>query len=229
MALTEDYVIAPVRLLLFDDAKTRWPDTELRVWLNDGQRAIAMARIDACTATRTLTLVAGVKQTIPSDCWLLLDIIRNVPATSGSIGKAIRLCELEALTAQYQAWPIEASSLTIENYSYDERNPTVFYVYPPVANTAAVNVEAMLATVPTPTQNTSSPLSIGDMYAPILINYVLWRAFSKDSGTPQGIQRAQMYLTAYLAGVQQIGQNLMQSSPNTATEGGVYPKSTRSG
>lgn len=227
MALTDGDIISNVRTLLFDSGAVRWPDAEIRFWLNDGQRIISALRIDSCTETRVITLAAGVKQTIPTDTWLLLDIIRNVPASGGSIGRGIRLCELETLSAYSPTWPSDTAALTVDNYCYDERRPAIFYVYPPVSSSATVNVEAVLAVTPPTTTGTSSLLSIGDQYSPMLIDYILWRCFAKDAGLPNGMARAQMFMQSFYQGIQAGTMTMLKGSPNTATEGGVTPKTMR--
>ena len=224
MALTENDILPWVTSILFDASNTRWPVTELRSWLNDGQRRVAALRVDACSATRQVTLVPGVLQTIPSDCWLLLDLIRNVPASGNSIGKGIRLCQLETLNAYRPTWSTDTAAATVDNYCYDERKPETFYVYPPVDTTHTVNVEAEFAVIPTPTTSGTSVLSVGDYYAPMLIDYVLWRAFSKDAGIPNGMARAQMYMQAFLQGMNMQSRTLLVDSPNTASEDGRPPK-----
>ena len=99
--MSEGDILPWVTTLLFDATNVRWPVSELRFWLNDGQFRIAGLKVDSCSAKRVITLVPGVWQTIPSDCWLLLDVISNVPASSNSIGKVknkkqpVALCKIE--------------------------------------------------------------------------------------------------------------------------------------
>ena len=227
MALTEGDILPWVTTLLFDATNVRWPVSELRFWLNDGQFRIAGLKVDSCSAKRVITLVPGVWQTIPSDCWLLLDVISNVPASSNSIGKGVRLCQLETLNAYSPTWPTDPASATVDNYCYDERKPSNFIVYPPVNSTDTVNVAGYFAVYPTATTTGTDTLSIGDYYAPMLIDYILWRAFSKDAGIPNSMARAQMYMQSFNTGMQIQSKARLIESPNTSSEGGTPPKALR--
>jgi len=221
MALTEGDILPQISILLQDIANVRWPVTELRFWLNEAQRMIANLSIGSCTATRQVALVGGTKQTIPSDGIRLLSITRNiVDVAHGVTGRRVAVCDLDTLSAYDPAWAVATPVVEIQNYCYDERTPTVFYVYPPVSPGEGIsgpsftNVEMVLAVEPNYTTGPTSPLSLGDQYVPMLIDYILWRAFSKDNGTPNGFAIAQNYQKSFYEGMAMIERVIMRTSPN---------------
>lgn len=229
MALTEADIFLRVQDLLFDTAGARWPTAELRRWLNDGQRIIALAKPDATATTQARQLSAGCKQSCPAGTIRLLDVVRNLGSNGTTPGKGIRVCERETLNAYNPAWSTDATSTTVQNFMYDERNPLEFYVYPPVPASPAVYVEIITTALPTDTTTGSSALSIGDWYADALVDYVLWRAFSKDAEQGAAGPQAERH---YMAVVNMLGiaaAELIKSSPNAASEDGKFPKSAQVG
>jgi hypothetical protein len=231
---TETEILTVVSGILMDAANTRWPWTELRYYLNQGQRVISSARIDACSETRLVFLSSGVKQTIPTDAWWLLSVIRNAPIAvveGAQQPSGIRLCELENIADSAPDWANDTPSTTVKNYAYDERTPSIYYVWPPVSpgeyysGAANTRVEIAVAVNPTATTTTSSPIAIGQQYEAMLMDYILWRAFSKDAGLPNGMARAQMHGQAFQAAMAMANQTALHGSPNAAIQGGVTPRS----
>lgn len=182
------------RLVLNDADGVRWLDAELVKWINDGQRAIVVVRPDASVLNTTLTLSTGTKQTIPSDGLRLLDITRNINA-DGSGGRVVRLVDRDVLDTQNVNWHSDTTSLTIKNYVYDNRDPKTFYVYPPA--TSSAKLEIIYAKNPTDCASLSSSLAIADIYADALLNYVLYRAYSKDAEFAQNLTLSGSYLQIF--------------------------------
>ncbi len=171
MATTAQQVIDLAQIVLVDATAAHWPETELLEWVNAGVRAVVAVRADASNVTDDLTLVAGTKQTLPAGARALLDITRNTG------GRAVRQTKMALLDAQRPTWHTDTAGPT-RNYCYDPRTPRIFYVYPPAV--ADAQVEAKYDAVPvavTAGQN----LPIGDEYVNVVLDYVLYRAFSKDA------------------------------------------------
>lgn len=182
------------RLVLNDADGVRWLDAELVKWINDGQRAIVVVRPDASVANSTLNLVAGSKQSIPADGLRLLDVTRNIGA-DGSGGRVVRLVDRDVLDTQNVNWHSDTASVTIKNYVYDNRDPKNFYVYPPA--TSAAKLEIIYAKNPTDCVTLASSLAIADIYADALLNYVLYRAYSKDAEFAQNLTLSGTYLQIF--------------------------------
>ena len=148
MSVSVQSVIDRVQVTLQDTTGVRWPvANELVLWVNDAQREIALFKPDASAQNETITLVAGTKQSIPSNGNRLLGVVRNMSAASGGTGsRSIRLVEREVLDAQTPTWHDPASSgdaahsAVVKHYVYDDSNPRNFYVYPGVAGDAYVEI-----------------------------------------------------------------------------------------
>jgi hypothetical protein len=181
-------ITSRARLLLNDIDATRWLDTELFKWISDAQKLVAMMRPDASVATFVMTLIAGTRQSIPSTGFRLLDIIRNVTTVTGTTpsdqvvtvpGRSVRIVDREVLDTQDPYWHTAPGSAEIKHFIYDNRSPTLFYVYPPA--TTAAKLEVVYSVAPTDVTAAGNILSISDIYQDVVLNYVMYRAYSKDA------------------------------------------------
>ena len=219
MSVTVQSVIDRVQSVLQDTTGVRWPVTnELVLWVNDAQREVALLKPDASAVTTTVTLATGTKQEIPSAGNRLLKVIRNMSASSGGVGKrAIRLVDLSVLDSQTPNWHDPATTgdaahtNVVKHYSYEEANPRNFYVYPGVSGNAYVELvySANPATV-----TLSDNLSIPDIFANAIMNYVLYMAYMKDAEFAGNQQRASSHYQLFTASVTGKGQIDAISNPN---------------
>lgn len=186
---------------LQDTTSIRWPVAELVRYLNDGQREIIVHRPDAMVTNASQTLSAGSKQTIPTNGSKLIDVVRN---TAGN-KKAVRLCSREILDAQSPGWHSLAGVTEVKHYMFDPRDPKTFYVYPPAAASGA-SVELVYSALPTdvtePAEGAdytavSGNISVPDIYGNVLQDYVLYRAYMKDSQYAGNSGRATAHYSAF--------------------------------
>lgn len=193
-------IIDRARILLNDQDGTRWLDGELVSWINDAQKLIALTRPDASVSTGPVTLVSGTKQSIPSGGFRLLDVIRNLGADGVTGGRAIRIVDREVMDSQDPFWHSAIASGTIKHFIYDNRNPLVYYVYPPAQ--VGTKIEIMYSVAPAEiVYNVASPqtalntvLTVSDIYLESVLNYLMYRAYSKDAEFSQNPQLAAGYL-----------------------------------
>ena len=219
MAVTVQSVIDRVQTTLQDTTGIRWPVAdELVLWVNDAQREIALLKPDASATNDTITLVTGTKQTIPSAGNRLLRVVRNMSAATGGTGKrSIRLVSREILDAQTPDWHDPtvsgdaAHTSVVKHYMYDEQDPRNFYVYPGVSGSAYV--EIVYSANPS-TVTASDDLSIPDIYANAVMNYVLYMAYMKDAEYAGNSQRAANHYQLFTASVTGKAQVDLITTPN---------------
>ena len=201
MAITAQSIIQRVVITLQDTTSIRWPANELVRYLNDGQREVAMLRPDATVTNATKALSAGAKQTLPTDGSKLIDITRN---TSGN-NRAVRMTTRAILDSQLPNWQSATGVTEILHYTYDPRDPKVFYVYPPAASTGA-SVEIVYSAYPAgitePADGAlytaiTGNIALPDIYANPLADYVLYRAYTKDTEFAGNAARAQAHYGAF--------------------------------
>ena len=225
MAFTAADVMRRASTILQDGDAVHWTATELRDWLNEAMRAIVTVKPNATAATATLTLVQGTKQALPATYTMLHKAVRNAG------GKAIRtLARREILDAQIPDWHSTSSlpfNAVVDMVLQDPMSPREFYVVP--GNAGSGSIEAIVGFVPTPiplpstgvldVSSYTTAVPFDDIYQGILLDLVLFRAFSKDSAAPDAAQRAQAHLGLAQAALQGLG--LAQSSMSLAAAYGV--------
>ena len=172
-------IISRLRVVLNDDGEQGWTDQELIQWINDGCLFIAVLRPDATAVNATVNLVAGSKQSIASldpPGLQLLDVVRAPTA-----GRAIRRVDRDQLDTSAPGWH-SAIQATPRCYTFDPLDPKTYYVYPPaLVGTPIEIVYSCMPVVVTAENLATLTLSPDDLFLDPLVNYVLHRAYSKDS------------------------------------------------
>ena len=196
---------AKVVLQDISSSGTRWYNSELQNWLNDAQYAVVLYRPDAKTVNEEFTPVAlSSKQNIPTTGLRLIEVIRNTAATSTY--KAIRLIQRSILDDGVPAWHNATASVNMEHFVYDERDPKTFYLYP--RPTAETRIELIYSTVPAKVSIVNADesfnsaaattmISLDDIYANALLDFILYRAYSKDAEFAANAVRSNAHLTAF--------------------------------
>jgi|TARA_B110000438_G_scaffold10199_1_gene10349 hypothetical protein len=224
MTVTVQSVVDRAQTVLQDTTGVRWPVVaELVLWVNDAQREIALLKPDASAVNATVTLATGTKQAIPSAGNRLLGVVRNMSAASGGTGKrAVRLVDRAVLDSQTPDWHdptvtgSAAHTAVVKHFIYDETNPRNFYVYPGVAGNAYL--EIVYSSNPA-TVAQSGNLSIPDIFANAIMNYVLYMAYMKDAEFAGNSQRAGTHFQIFTASVTGKAQIDTISNPNADSSG----------
>lgn len=219
MAVTVQSVIDRVQTVLQDTTGVRWPVVaELVLWVNDAQREVALMKPDASAKNETVTLVAGTKQSIPTTGNRLLKVVRNMSAASNGTGKrSVRLVDAEVLNSQTPDWHDPtvsgdaAHTNIVKHYVYEESNPRNYYVYPGVQGNAYL--EIIYSSNPT-TVAQNGNLSIPDIFANAVMNYVLYMAYMKDAEFAGNADRANNHFQLFTASVAGKGQLDAVTNPN---------------
>lgn len=196
-------IITRVNTLL-QDTNLRWTDTELLDWINESYRAIALVRPDAAMKTTYHQCTGKSKQLLTdTSAQRLRSVTRNLKtASDGTLpGKAVRHSLQRVLDDQVPNWHNTADSTNgAQFYVHDPLNPLVFYLYPQPPNTWYVEVVYYAA--PAVSTLSSDVISIDEVYAPCILDYVCYRAYSKDAEYAANAQLAQAYFSAFMSKLQ---------------------------
>lgn len=199
MPIAAQSVIRRAVETLQDPTSVRWPISELVRYLNDGQREVVLYRPDSMVTSAARSLTVGTRQTLPNGS-KLIEVVRN----TGGTRRAVRMVNREILDAQTPGWHNLTGTTDILHYMYDPRDPTVFYVYPPAATGASVDI--VFAAYPTdivePADGAlftavSGNIALPDIYGNVIQDYILYRAYTKDSEYAGNAQRAQAHYAAF--------------------------------
>ncbi len=186
--ITAQTILNKAAILLQDTTNIRWPTTELLSWLNDGQREIAAMRPDVTNITASVALIAGTRQTLPAAGQQLLSVRRNMGTNGSTPGDAVRKVPMDLLDSQRPGWHYETATAVVKHYVYDPRTPRLYYVYPPSLGTT--QVEIVYDAPPTSLAAVTDVISLDDEYANMLLEYVMFRAYSKDHDQIGNAERA---------------------------------------
>jgi hypothetical protein len=195
--ITTQAVVTRVSNLLNDTTNVRWTVPELLMWISDAQREICLYKPDACVKTLVLSLAEGTKQALPSDGVTLLDITRNMGISGSVPGRSVRLVTREILDAQIPHWHSSAPSAEVKHYTHDRQNQKVFYVYPPQPSSGRGSLEVSYAAIPGEL-TISNTITVDDTWQSTLINYTLYRAYSKEAEYTINPQLAAAYYQAFI-------------------------------
>lgn len=228
MTTAASYILRRAVDILQDVTAVRWPTPEMVRWLNDGQRAIQLVRPDATAQTVTATLQPGVRQEMklmsltkpPSK---LMNVARNMAATSKK--RTITKTSRELLENHQPNWYSTTATVDILHYTFDPRTPDEFEVYPPAPATPAplAQVELTYSAFPVDIAEPAAGslwsavvgnIDVGDAFQLPLIDYICYRAMTKDAEVAN-VARAAGFLQAFQSALGADMQGTLAVQPQT--------------
>lgn len=210
--VTAKSIIDKAATQLIDIANVRWTRAELLAWLNDGLRQIVLLQPNATNTVASVRLTAGTRQQLPTDGWMLLDVIRNMGTSGSTPGRAIRVIAREVMDGFDPDWHSTTASTVVQNYIYSLEDQTAFYVYPPSPGTNYIEIN--YSRQPTDLVAETGVIPVFDIYQSALVDYILFRACSKDGEYTAGLAMAQMYLGTFVSAVTGKESSENKNSPD---------------
>ena len=183
-------------IILQDNTNVRFPNLELLKFFNDAQKEVVLHRPDAKMVNTTYNCVDGSKQTLPSAALRLIEIVRNVG------GRAVTQVQRRILDETLPNWHETAAGANkIEHFVYDPADPKNFYVYPKGA-AGTHSLEIVYSSAPTEISisnfdTDTTTISLDDVYANCILDYILYRSYQKDSEFAGNAQRAMMHYQSF--------------------------------
>lgn len=216
MPISVSDITKGVGTLLLDEDHIRWPVAEIIRWGNEAMGAILNRHPQAFSRTVVMSLVAGTKQEIPASGVALLDVVRNMAADGVTPAGAIRRSDRQQLDDADPNWHMMKPKTAVRHFMHDDRQPTVFYVYPPV--NAGVKAEIVHTFLPAQVAETDEDgeFDCRREYTEAVVNYICYRCLAKDADFAQG-QLAASYYQAFEAALGVKTQAQMAASPNQPT------------
>lgn len=240
MPLKADRIITRAAMILQDPSHIRWPLTEMVDYLNDARREIAVIKPDVYTAMLTGADAhpcdAGARQKLPTGGLRLIDVPCNANG-----GLAVTVTQRGWLDQQQPGWQKSANQQTVvRHFAIDERNPSVFWVYPPVVSGTEIDLVYLKAPtdfgVTGPDSGGAYTSTGGDaatagqltaqesLYGGAMVDYICYRGFSKDSEYAGNAQRAIAHYQQFAAALGISHKIDLTNSANLANVGGVPSK-----
>ena len=211
MAVTLGQLRTGVRGVLQDtDADSpRYSDEDLNDYANDALYEIALRRPDLFSFFGDIPLTAGETfQKLPDGAIRLMDIVR----VKG--GRVVKEADQDSLDSFNVNWHSDPAGLT-QNWMRHPRDPVAFYVYPqaPVATTLI----GQWSKTPTPLVEDEDQVPIADVYKPVIEDYMVWRAESRDDEFVSS-PRAVLFLEAFNASLGASAKTKATADRDTTTK-----------
>jgi hypothetical protein len=160
--------------------------------MNDGCKAILAAAPDANVLTAAVAMTAGARQA-PFDAQTGIRIVDFV-GNGASSGKAVRIVDKKTLDAALPDWQDDGQTAVATDVMVDPEDPLVYWCYPPNNGSGQMRMKYQAhITDMTPATTT---FVLNAIWTSAAIDYVLYRAFNKDSeyGDPK---RAEYYFQKF--------------------------------
>jgi len=171
---------------------------QLLDWFNEGETALVKRKPDAYVKTANQVLTEGTKQALAEDGIIFLEPNCNMGTDGSTPGRVVYTVTRERINRTSPNWHSVNADAQINAVIFDERNPKVFYVSPPqpAVNQGYLDYDysALPPTIIVTDENYDVAFTVGDEYAPEMLNYLLFRIYSEDTGQiSDAVARAQMY------------------------------------
>lgn len=202
-------VVVRVAQLLQDTTHIRWTIAEKLQYITDAVREVCFYKPEACVKTGVTNLVAGTRQAIPADATTLMDIVRNMGVGGATPGIAPRAVTREILDAQMPGWHASTPAAEVKHYVFDPQNQRVFYVWPPQPATGQGSLELVYAAEPA-NATEGGTLDLDGTWLPAIVNYTLYRCYSKDAEYAANASLAAAFYQAFSA--QMVGRTNAEAS-----------------
>ena len=190
------------RTLIDEGTVRRWTEVELLEYLNEAIRAVITNKPSANVTNTSVLLTSGSKQTAPILSVEIQDITTNMGTDGDTPGRAVTLVNQDTLDISYNTWRTDSQTVSVKHWMYNpKQDSTVFYVYPPSDGTGYV--EMSYSAIPTELTDVDDTIPLDDMYLNVMMEYMLFRCFEKDSDAPSAQARAMFHFqtAAQLLGV----------------------------
>lgn len=191
MQTIQDLLATVSRELTDEGPLRRWTQDDLVKYYNSAVAALATYRPDIFATTKTVTCVAGTRQALPVGARRLIEVERN------TMGRKLRYCERGVLDDMDPDWMRSTGSTEAEAYSYDETNPSVFWLYPGVAANTQVDVVASVMPEQVSVAQISQPLPLDQAFYTPCMDWIIYRAYMRDADDTANSMRGQMHLQAF--------------------------------
>lgn len=203
--------------LIHDTSRIRWTDTDWLQWLNDAQRAAVLLKPEAHVVNDAVLLTPSVtRQTLPAGGVQFVSLLRNLGVDGATPGSVIRVAARDSLDAVAPDWHTEAATGKVNNFVFDPRDPLHFYIYPKAPDTAWY-VELVYSSIPGEMSALSETIDLEDVYANVLVSYMLYRAYLRDAEYAQNAELAMMALASFQTELTGKSQADLTRNPNLTT------------
>lgn len=193
-------LIAQAADLIQDPDYVRWSQSAWLDYFNAAQREVVNHRPDANAVNASHPCADTSKQALPAGANRLIDVIRNT-----NTGRVVTQVSRRLLDDHLPDWhntPV-AGVNEVKHFVYDPRDPLHFYLYPKPTTNASVEIVYSRAPAAVTSAQVdlsdigSETIGLDDSFANALVDYMLFRAYLRDSEYAGNVQEANVHLQAF--------------------------------
>jgi len=179
---------------------TRWTRPEMLGYLTDAVAQLAALKPTLFETTTVLPLGPGAMQKLPEYVAVLEDVIFNLNV-DGSLGAPILPSDFN-LERTYGKGTPTTTPYAVRSFSVHPKTDAVYYVDPPVPPTnGTVRVQAVVQLAPQQFTTMDTPIELPsaapEVYRNAMKDWVLYRAFAKDTESQVSSERSQAHFKAF--------------------------------
>ena len=183
---------------LQDITGVKWNAVDaLLPYLNLAITAIIGLKPDAYTITGPITLVVGPTQSAPTGTWQIVDILCNLGSDGTTPGQVIRGLSKQKMDEMFPGWMAYTAGTTVQFIMIDDRNPLVFYVFPPAAS-ASQKVQAILTGEPDQIVAVDGEFPLDNSFLEACVDYVIYRALAEETTIPNALNKANLFYNKFI-------------------------------
>lgn len=231
MTIAASRILQRAQITLQDDG-TRWPLPELLMWINDAVREMTLSAPESVAQPIVLTLAAGARQTLPAAVLSILRVTCNIGADGTTRGAGVTTVQKDDLDGHMPGWQsptVVPYAALVGHYIEDDAHHRTFLVWP--GNTGTGRLEVLAVSRATEIAEPTSPLvlasynaiqiQVDEIYQSAVTDYVLAKAFQKDTNLPNGGPRAEAHYKAFLSalGIRQTNEQRVNPATEKKTAG----------
>lgn len=201
MAIALKSLIDAVAVQLYDESNTNWSEPELLTWLTEALGALAAVRPDLFTQTEVVPLAAGARQDTPATSVRVARVLGTRETETGAT-RAVTRFDLRSMGAARPGWESDPAGRARQYALAPDAD--VFYLYPPQPDPPHFGVveHIVIDDVPEPADAgyDTHEIDLDQRFRRALVDYVLYRTYSKDADVGGQSERATMHYKAFVDG-----------------------------
>lgn len=196
--------------ILLDESGVRWTSAELLDWYNEGMTDMVTRRPGLLPSVDDVVLAPGTQQELAADRLAIIDVGQNIGSAANPRNGCIpNIIPKDTMDRLMPDWQYQTTAVMVSAVVTQQQIPRLFWVYPPQPIVNPGRLRMIQSKRPVAVSETSAAFELDDQYTPILVEYLLYRAFAKDGENPNMTARSAQHLQNYL-GLLGVGQKQEQ-------------------
>jgi len=190
----------------------RFPQAELIEYLNEALAQLAVLKPTLFRTITTLTLGPGAQQKLPEHIETLEDIVFNLNA-DGSLGAPVLPGAFELERTYGKGVCPSNDGYAVRSYAVLPSTDGYFYIDPPVPPGTTVRVQAVVQVAPQVITTFDTPIDLPSAspltYRNAFKDWVLYRAFAKDTESQTSAGNSQAHFKAFYQAITTLPRTKM--------------------